>query len=358
MTEPPYSVLHLHGADIPGEEQGQFRHRIINAISLLSPCGEIVASDRNWFAPNAFEDALSADLLIVHDLVSSEITKLMRSRRAEDRPTLFEIADNPLTPRPWGRRNQSISRKHIAFGLITNASLADGLQFSSQGLLAKFGHLNPCSIVLDNVVDFPSTPPEKSDGFIFGWAGTRSHLDDLAAIAPAVINVCRLRPEAVFALMGDEAFVGLFTDLPGHQLRYQPFADYDAYRAFLVELHVGLGPLRRCAFNDGRSDIKAIEIIAAGGAALVSDAPVYTALGDVVGRFSDADDLLQKLLALHDNPLARMKNVARAFRILAERRGWRVIADQHSGWYRRWLVGTAGRTRRGEDPCRCGEKAS
>ena len=85
----PISVLHLHLLDLPGEEQGAFRHRVLNAVQLLSRDPEFEPAEISWLAPDAPRLALAADILILHGLAGMEIEALIRQRRAAGRVTLF-----------------------------------------------------------------------------------------------------------------------------------------------------------------------------------------------------------------------------------------------------------------------------
>ena len=338
----PSSLLHLHRLDLPGEEQGAFLHRVARPLRLLAEEPALAPSERSWLAPDAPDLALAADILVVHALAGPEIEALIRWRRAAGRITLYEIGDELSAPRPWRRRAPRPPDPFVVGRQLLHASLADGVQFSSAGLSDFYAEISPHRAVLGNFVDFPPEPPAKPPGFVFGWAGTRSHRADLARIMPTVVAFCRLHTDAVFALMGDAELHTLCSDIPAAQFIAYPFGSYSAYREFLVTLHVGLVPLADTAFNRGRTNVKLVELAAAGAAVLAEDAPAYRHCGEAVLYFSDAASLVAQLGRLHAN---------REVRAAAARAGWTALSAQHdavatraahAAWYLGWPVMTSG----------------
>lgn len=334
----PASVLHLHLLDLPGEEQGAFRHRILNSVQMLNRDPKFSPTEISWLAPDAPHLALAADILILHGLAGMEIEALIRRRRRAGRITLFEIGDELSAPRPWRRREIRSRDPLLISRQLLHASMVDGVQFSSAELHRKYAELNSRCAVLDNNVEFSSQPPHKPAGFVFGWAGTRSHKDDLAALVPSITAFCGRHRDAVFALMGDPELQALFSALPANQFDARPFGSYDLYRRFLASLHVGIAPLADTLFNSGRSDVKIIEMAAEGAVVLAQNAPAYRACDDAALLFDSAtalEALLERLHADRDD-LAVVASTGRA--LLACRRGEAATSSQHSAWYRDWPI--------------------
>ncbi len=102
------------------------------------------------------------------------------------------------------------------------------------------------------------------------FAATRSHLSDLAHIAPALAEVLKARPDA-----------RLTTFLNGHAPRplrnlpnaiHLPMMDWQRYRAYVAEnrFHVAVAPALDTAFNRARSISKLHDHAAFGAAGLYS----------------------------------------------------------------------------------------
>ena len=188
------SVLHLHLSDQPGEDQGQFRHRILNPVGALDATPGFRASARAWQDSNARDEALSADIVVIHNLGDVEVEPLIERRRRRGLATLVEIADDPTAVTPGAERGPATRDAFHVGRQLLHASLADGVQFSSAGLRDRYHEVNPRTVVLDNLVAFPPVPPARPGGFVIGWAGTRSHAADLAAIALRSPRFARVIP--------------------------------------------------------------------------------------------------------------------------------------------------------------------
>ncbi|HEX5184347.1 MAG TPA: hypothetical protein VFW19_14510 [Allosphingosinicella sp.] len=342
MAERQASLLHLSPPRGRGEDAGAHQHRVTNAINLIGDDSGFMAAELSWLAPGAPELALAADILVVHALAAAEIEGLIQERRRRGRVTLFEIGDDLSAPRPWSRHRAGAQRALVVGRQLLHASVSDGVQFSSTALKAKYSLLNPVAAVLDNVVDFPSRVPSRSPGFAIGWGGTRSHLADLEAIAPAIMSFCAEQPRAVFSLMGDESLRVPFAGLSPGQFLWRPFSTYAEYRAFLGTLDVGLAPLADGPFNRGRSDVKPIEMVAEGAAVLVQSAPAFAALPASLPRFEDANGLLALLRKLFAAPAELVALASAAREDLSATRGTRNVREQHLSWYRSRLLTRTG----------------
>ena len=225
----PIDVLHLHLLDQPGEDQGQFRHRVMNAVRALDATPGFRAWFRSWQDPLGRNDALSADVVVLHNLGDVEVERLIERRRRRGLVTLVEIGDDPTAVTPWRRAGPATRDAFHVGRQLLHASLADGVQFSSAGLCDRYREVNSRTAILDNLVAFPPVPPAKPGGFVIGWAGTRSHAADLEAVAPAIGAFCARHPDAVFAVMGDPSLHPLMDSIPAGQRRVAPFASYEQY---------------------------------------------------------------------------------------------------------------------------------
>ncbi|MEP6494549.1 MAG: glycosyltransferase [bacterium] len=319
-----------------GEDTGQFHHRVANAVAALRDDPSFAPLEMSWNSPAAPSIALQSDIVVIHGLAGAEIATLINERRAAGRPTLVEFADDLTAEVPWTRRGLPHRDPFVVGRQLLHGSLADGLQLSSRGLRDRYAEINPRTAVLDNVVEFPDQFPSKPPGFVVGWAGTRSHAADLAAIAPAIISFCQRRPDAVFALMGDSELFAMFAALPQPQFIRREFGSYEDYRAFLNTLHVGVIPLRETQFNGGRSDVKLVEMVASGLAVIAQDAPAYHALRDSVLLFREGAELEQLIDVLYDDSEVRRRLAARAWRALRETHCASAVTARHRAWFAEW----------------------
>lgn len=297
----------------------------------------LAASEANWTTKGALDSALAADLLVVQNLSGPEPAAVVRLRQAVGRTTLFEIADDPLTPRPWmgitkGPDPASIRR------VMQIVSCSAGMQFSSDGLMARYGKWKSPNRLLPNIVNLSEdVPPRVEGGLVIGWAGTRSHRGDLAEIAPALIDLCRRWSGVRIAIKGDPTLRAPFDSLPSDRIYHEDFGTYHDYVAFLRRLDIGIIPLGQSRFDLGRTDVKAVEMAAAGAVALVQDAPTYAGLPNCFPRFADAADLLALIEALSADPERRVSLAKEAGAWVRAERSPELIVTTHLDWYLSWL---------------------
>lgn len=246
--------------------------------------GEALASDPRFqvvnihvFDPLFPQLALEADLLILHLLPDPEIWRLIHERRAAGKRTLFEIADNFLAPGPWVRADDAYRNPLVRQEIMLHAALCDGCQFSTAEVAQVFSGLNARTVILENQVNHFAQPVRASRPLTIGWGGSIGHRDDLALIAPTVIDFIRRHPDTRFLYMGHPPiYTDLFAEL-GEQGEVIPAGPVEAYYGFLERLHIGLAPLADTEFNRCRSDVKFIEYAAHAVVPVLADAAPYRA---------------------------------------------------------------------------------
>lgn len=227
-------------------------------------------------APEAFEFSLHCDLLIIIQCNIHWLWHVIQHRKKAKLATLYEINDDIALLGDWlpvtHPLKSPLSRQH----LLNLAHYCDAVLFSSQELARYYQALHPIRLVTDPWVEPPRITPLKPQGFIIGWGGSTTHLDDLLWIAPALARFLDSHPDARFSLMGCSSKLGKFLSaLPLAQVTHTPFGDEADYFSFLQSLHVGIAPLKDTRFNRCRSDGKFVQYSINGCASLLSNLPPF-----------------------------------------------------------------------------------
>jgi hypothetical protein len=328
------SLLFLSQAEFRGENHGVYAQHLSSLRELLEPAGWRVAA-LDFSDSSAAEAALETDVVVLHMAAHPAAEAVIRRRRAAGRPTVFEISDNFLDLGRWLPERHWLRSPLVRQRILFHAWLCDALQVYARPLADLFGLVNPRIGVFDPYVPLAPAPRAPSDGpFVLGWGGTTSHGEDLARIAPAILDVCRRHEEAVFAFMGDlSLFDACFATLPAERARTRPFGSHEAYLDFVRTWDAGLAPLARGGFADARTDTKFTTYAACGVAALLERHPVYEPHSARALLFDGADDLAAKVEWL----LADRRRAA-----ALGRRGWRwakrersaaALSAQRAGFY-------------------------
>lgn len=338
----PLRLAVLYPDDLSGENAGLYGLHVRSLIELLEPIGWIV-EPRSVLDPDFATAALEADVVVMQMLVDPEAEGVILRRRELGRPTVYEITDNVLGVGEWlphqhGARSP-LMRQNVAY----HAYLSDALQMLVPALVDLFAPINPRTILLQPRTPFPAEVPPKPPGFVFGWGGSRSHSESLAAAAPAVVEFCRRRPEATFSFMGDaRLFEEHFSAIPPHQRDVHPFGEWEEWLEFAGGLHVGIAPMIATPFNATRSDTRVGVYAGHGVAAVLEDAPAHKGHGEHAQIYRTADELLAILEELFDDrdQVAALSGAGREW-MLRERSPAALAAERDSA-YRELLAHTRG----------------
>jgi hypothetical protein len=297
------SLLFLSQAEFKGENHGVYVQHAASLGWLLEAEGGWTVEALSFSDPRTERAAVESDVVVLHMAAHPAAEAIVRRRRAAGRPTVFEISDNFLDLGGWLPKRHWLRSPLVRQRILFHAWLCDAVQVYARPLATLFGTVNPRIGVFDPYVPLVRAPRASADGpFVLGWGGTTSHAEDLARIAPAIVDFCRRHDDVVFAFMGDNSLLDAhFTELPAEQVRARPFGAYEEYLDFVRTWNAGLAPLARGGFADARTDTKFGTYAACGVAALLERHPVYAAHADRALLFHSAEALTAKLEWLHED---------------------------------------------------------
>jgi glycosyltransferase involved in cell wall biosynthesis len=297
------SLVFLVPTEFKGENQGLYVQHVASMEWLLDSSADWRMEVSDLSSPRLAEDAARADLVVIHMLDHVKAEGVIRRRSAAGLPTVFEISDNFLDLGSWLPKRHRLRSPLVRQRILYHAWLCDAVQVYAASLSRLFASVNPRITVLDPYVPIAEPEPSRGNGpLVFGWAGTTSHENDVARIAPAVMDFCGRHPDAVFAFMGERAlFDRHFAGLPPRQAQVRSFSPYDDYLAFVRSWDVGLAPLGREGFNNGRSDTKFATYAACGVVPLLEAHPVHAPHAGTALMFDGPAELTVHLERLYAN---------------------------------------------------------
>lgn len=272
-----------------------------------------------------------ADVLILKNISDPDLLPLMKKRNSESKPTVFEIADDLNALQPWNPVYPFFKNPENLSTLYHLARRCDALQFTVTELQRLYGHLNNRHIVFPNQILQP--PPERrlsqKRKTIIGWGGSHGHLEDMAEIAPYLIEWMDQHPEVHLCLMGSDPIWRLFDDIPRAKKTHILPGSLDDYYRFLSTIDIGVGHLKNTAFNRSRSDVKFLEYAVSGVVPVMTHLESYLYSlehGRTGFLYHTIEECLQILDHLVENPTLRYQ-VSRSAReyVLKER-----LQEQHN----------------------------
>lgn len=265
-----------------------------------------------------------ADVLVINSLCSADLLPVIQQRKQAQKLTVFEISDdvqamapsNPLAPFFAQPENIRLFRRL--------AHSADALQYSVPELQRLYGSLNPRGrVFLNQLVSLPPLRPADDSSVQLGWGGSAGHFDDLAELAPRLIEFVLARPSVTLRLMCSDKIWALFDALPESRKRRTPVGSIDEYYAFVSQLDIGIAPNRDQGFNRARSDVKFIEYAGYGAVAVVQRLTPYldsVRHGENGFLFGSQAELFETLDWLVSHPAERARVRQRAYEYVASER--------------------------------------
>lgn len=198
-------------------------------------------------------------------------------------PTFMEVDDNYLRFAPplygkfgaWTKTHAEAMENGTGYSVEMHRKvvpLMDGIVCATENLADEYSEWNDNVRVARNAVDptdWEALPErEESDVLRIGYYGSPSHVKDWP-LAKKALKWAGRQPDVEVVMIG-------FTP-PGWTGAVFPWEDQlFAARAHLTKIDVGIAPLKRNSWADGKSDVKAMEYAMAGVMPIVQDAPPYS----------------------------------------------------------------------------------
>ena len=169
-------------------------------------------------------------------------------------------------PTPFSPRTPKAAAEYTAAmraGLVACARAADALTVTTPRLVQVFQRFNKHIYLLPNQMklnDWLMVQPMDHPGELwFGWAGSKTHLGDVAWLEPAVVDVLKAVPDAKFVIIGFPELLASMPKIPRDRVIVFDRQPLDKYRPLLASLDVVWAPSAPIAFNHAKSDIRVLE---------------------------------------------------------------------------------------------------
>jgi len=249
------------------------------------------------------------------ELLSTSVTW----ERFAKRPRIFDVDDAVWTHR----------RGHFAPKL---ARLCDHVICGNSFLAEEFSRWNPSVSVLPTPVDVHRFCPQKCEHDperpIIGWMGLHTNIGFLYGIEPALREVLRRHPKAIFRIVSGAA--PEFRSLPSDQVEYIRWTPANEART-IQEMTIGIMPLNDTVSARGKCSYKMLLYMACGLPVVVSPVGMNAEVleQDNVGfGAASSCDWVERLDELLRNPELRSRMGAAGRNVVVQNYSVEVLAPR------------------------------
>jgi hypothetical protein len=209
-----------------------------------------------------------ADVVVLERDAQEGMSRMIESLQADGKAVAMDIDDDV-------HNFKSVPNKVVAdfwtsnlSYLVRNAKAVDGITVTTRRLQAHWASVTGRSVFyLPNQID--SRNPrwqferEKLEGkVVIGYMGGATHSRDLLEIRPAIEEILKKYPQAVFKMVGPDELIDWIQDLPqGQVIHDKGYSPVENYPSRMRDFDIGIIPIEKNNFNRaGKSDLKVLEM--------------------------------------------------------------------------------------------------
>ncbi len=222
-------------------------------------------------------DIMAADAVWITRALLPEHVEICQQVKAVGKPLVLDY-DDAIFSVPVSNSNWE---EHLKFPAptIEACKLADLVLFSTEGVKQDFlGHgcqPKACRVVR-NRAGWKIRRVHNANSELVAWRGSPTHSRDIDAYIPEVVEYCKSVQAEEFRFFGylHDALLNALSKAR-IKVTFEPSKSVHAYMRGLIEAkpHSVVVPLVKGVFNDAKSDIAAMEALAAGATPVVFGDP-------------------------------------------------------------------------------------
>ncbi len=305
---------------------GNFVYRIAQTARGLSSLPGVEVVNRDLVGIGHLESLVEVPLLILHHISDPDLLPIIRKRKKQGRPTVFELAEGNYylkTHRPEALQNGPPDYHLVISELVRQC---EAVQAINRRLAETVKHLNSNHILLPSYIEkehFGTLKKSQDSVLKIGWGGSERHLADLKNIAAPLIDWLRRTDDVVLFIQGSARIRALFADLPDNKVEFRRPGSMKGTLSFIDEFDVGLAPLLSRNSNNCCSNIKFLEYASRAVVPLCSRCETYTDTAKHFPQlplFSDAKEMITWLERLKQDRQLRNQIAQDAFEWVREHR--------------------------------------
>ena len=239
-------------------------------VVRMSLPGSFSVADLDW-----------SDVIVFQRAASRQTLAIVERAQAAGKKVVFEIDDYLDEIPKYNPARYQVAKTNLVERSHHMMAAADLVTVSTRYLAGVYGPLARRTAVLPNCVNVEHWQEQgpfvaRDDRVLVGWAGSNSHWEDVALVAPALIELSKEHPQMWLqrggysgpdfrmlptgqAVEADplETVLERFPNNRRFNVGWEPHP-YDLGK-YLGHVHVAIAPLRYSTFNSCKSNVKILE---------------------------------------------------------------------------------------------------
>lgn len=225
------------------------------------------------------EKDLDADIIFIQRTCNKQIYDNMVYAQMQGCKVIYDIDDDLFNVDKENPFYDYFSDKTVQANYIEFLKKADAITVSTEPLLKMYSKYNENISVIPNLIDFTTydkwfLEKEDNETIIIGWAGSPSHVADIALIRKPLLNILCDYPVKL-RILGWNFAENWGID---KQLEYVPYQLPYEFGRGLQKINIALAPLADTKFNQSKSNLKYLEYSALGIATIASPVGPYNCI--------------------------------------------------------------------------------
>lgn len=248
--------------------------------------------------------ALEYDIVVVQIDSSPATQQFAKQLQEMGKKVIYELDDAFDCLEEWHPNYTAYGEPKRLEHMYQMMGLADAVQVSTPWLAHRYRRYAKRIEVVPNMIELAAWPQAdqlRQDGlFKVLWAGSPSHSGDLKEVVPALAAFARAHENVRIVLFGQEI---KNSEIPEAQLENIPWCEFEEYpfRLAAIDADVAIAPLADVPFNYGKSNLRILQMWAAGYPVVASEVGPYAeSISEVKrnGFFAKGTDQWQNRLEL------------------------------------------------------------
>lgn len=218
------------------------------------------------------------EVFVSQAVLDPTVLKFIEALNEDGRMTVFDLDDEPWAVRPDNPAAVQWMNQEAQELLAAMMRSVQLVTTTTPELAERFRRFNSNVRVLPNMLPADLWPERRrevseSEKLVLGWAGGNAHREDLRLVEDVLHQILDRYPNLVARLAGAQKS---WFDRVHERFEFPEPVSIEEYPGLLSTFDIAIAPLTDNRFNEGKSDLKALEYSMVGLPVIASKSASYS----------------------------------------------------------------------------------